>query len=103
MPLFEKANNMTHYQSIECPRCNGTDICKNGRSENGTQRWRCLNKSCSTASFQLSYKYNAHKPGVKDKIDEQILNSSGVRDTARLLSINKNTVMAHLKKKKSQE
>ena len=35
-----------------------------------------------------------------EQIDKQILNSSGVRDTARILSINKNTVIKHLKKKR---
>ncbi len=90
---------MIHYQKIHCPECGGNHICKNGHSENGTQRWRCLNEDCPKMSFQLSYTYNAHKPGVKEQIDAQILNSSGVRDTARILSINKNTVCAHLKKK----
>ena len=94
---------MVHYQEIGCPSCKETNTCKNGHSENGTQRWRCLNKNCSKSSFQLTYKYNAHKPGVKDQIDSQILNSSGVRDIARNLSINKNTVCNHLKKKRLQK
>ncbi len=90
---------MIHHQEINCPNCKCNQICKNGHSENGTQRWRCLNEDCSRVSFQLNYSYNAHKPGVKEQIDDQILNSSGVRDTARILSINRNTVCAHLKKK----
>ena len=49
-------------------------------------------------SFQLSYKYNAWKPGIKDAIIQQTLNSSGVRDIGRNLKINKNTVVAVLKK-----
>jgi transposase-like protein len=89
---------MVHYQAISCPSCGGTDTCKNGHSENGTQRWRCLNASCPKSSFQLAYTYNARKPGVKEQIDEQTLNSSGARDIARNLGINKNTVSAHLKK-----
>ena len=91
---------MIHYQEVECPKCKGANICKNGHSENGTQRWRCLNEECSTASFQLTYTYNANKAGVKEQIDAQILNSSGVRDTARILKINPNTVCNYLKKKK---
>ena len=90
---------MKHYQAIKCPTCEGTHICKNGHSENGTQRWKCLNEDCERASFQLTYTYNAHKHGVKEQIDEQTLNSSGVRDIARNLSINKNTVYNHLKKR----
>ena len=91
---------MIHYQEIKCPGCKCNHTCKNGHSRNGTQRWRCLNESCNTSSFQLDYIYNAHKPGVKEQIDIQTLNSSGVRDIARNLSINKNTVCSHLKKKK---
>jgi transposase-like protein len=87
---------MKQYQEIGCPQCKKTDLVKNGHSENGTQRYRC--KSCKK-SFQQDYSYQAWTPGMKDKIDEQILNSSGVRDTARVLKINKNTVISHLKKK----
>jgi transposase-like protein len=87
---------MKQYQEIGCPRCHKTDLVKNGRSSNGTQRYCC--KSCKK-NFRQDYSYKAWEPGMKDKIDEQILNSSGVRDTARILKINKNTVISHLKKK----
>ncbi len=88
----------TTTTTITCPHCNCTDLQKNGHRENGRQRWRC--KVCKK-SFQLSYK--AREPGVKEQIDSLILNSSGVRDTARILGINKNTVIAHLKKNASSE
>jgi transposase-like protein len=68
---------------------------KNGHSENMTQRWVC--NSCGR-SFQHTYTYNARQPGVKEKISELTLNSSGVRDIGRILKINKNTVIAELKK-----
>ena len=87
---------MNQYQQIICPYCEQTDLVKNGHSENGTQRYRC--KGCKK-SFQLDYSYQAWQPKMKEKIDEQTLNSSGVRDTARVLNINKNTVISHLKKK----
>ena len=95
---------MKHTQDIKCTHCSGTDLQKNGHSENGTQRWRCLN---CRKSFQLSYRYNARKPGVKEQITVLTLNSSGVRDTSyfvrstsigRSLKINKNTIIAELKK-----
>jgi transposase-like protein len=88
---------MKQYQEIYCPSCESGDLVKNGRSKNGAQRYRC--NSCKK-SFRLDYTYKAWEPGMKDKIDEQILNSSGVRDTARILQINKNTVISHLKKKR---
>ena len=95
---------MKHTQEIQCPHFEGSDLQKNGHSENGTQRWFCTN---CRKSFQLTYRYNARKPGVKEQITVLTLNSSGIRDTAyfvrstsisRNLNINKNTVIAELKK-----
>ena len=91
---------MKHSQSILCPHCSGWDLQKNGHSENGTQRWFC--KQCRK-SFQLFYRYNARKPGVKEQIIVLTLNSSGVRDTGRALGINKNTVVSELKKNAKRE
>jgi len=86
---------MKHSQEIQCPHCSGSSLQKNGHSENGTQRWRC--NECRK-SFQLTYRYNARKPGVKEQITVLTLNSSGVRDIGRILGINKNTVVSELKK-----
>ena len=86
---------MLHQEPIRCTVCQDKDLVKNGRSRNGTQRWRCLN--CGK-SFQRSYTYKAHQPGIKEQIDQQTLNSSGVRDIARNLGISPNTVCNHLKK-----
>jgi transposase-like protein len=86
---------MKHTQDIQCPLCNSSDLQKNGHSENGTQRWRCIR---CRKSFQLTYRYNARKPGVKEQIIEMTLNSSGVRDIGRVLKISPNTVTSELKK-----
>jgi transposase-like protein len=69
---------MIHTKIIQCPYCEYSDLQKNGHSENGTQRWLCI--GCRK-SFQLDYRYNARKPGVKEQIVVMTLNSSGVRDT----------------------
>jgi len=90
---------MEHYQKIKCPDCEGTKICKNGHSRNGTQRFICQSETCPTRSFQLNYHYNAHKRGIKGQIEEQTLNSSGIRDISRNLKISTKTVTSHLKKK----
>jgi transposase-like protein len=71
------------------------DLQKNGMSLNGTQRWFC--KDCKRY-FRLEYRYNACKRGVKEKIIEMTLNSSGVRDIGRVLGISKDTVTSELKK-----
>ena len=91
---------MIHQQRIQCSHCQGTDLQKNGKSPNGTQRWYC--KACKRY-FRLDYRYNACKKGVKEKIIEMTLNSSGVRDTGRVLSISKDTVCTVLKKNAKNE
>jgi transposase-like protein len=87
---------MQHTQEILCSYCQGNNLQKNGNSSCGTQRWLCV--LCGK-NFQLSYRYNACKPGIHDAIIEHTLNNSGVRDTARVLKISRNTVCSVLKKK----
>ena len=60
----------------------------------GHVRYRC--PVCPHV-FQLTYTYEARKPGVKDKIVDMAFNGSGVRDTARVLKIGINTVIRALK------
>ena len=91
---------MKHTVYIHCSHCDSSDLQKNGHSENGTQRWRC--NDCRK-SFQLSYRYNARKPGIKEQIFELTLNSSGVRDIGRILRISNNTVVSGLKKNAKRE
>ena len=90
---------MTGYQEIECPRCgDSTHIKKSGRHAHGVQRYRCWQSDCPTQTFMLDYRYKASEPGVKDLVVEMALNGSGLRDTARVLAINKGTVISTLKK-----
>jgi transposase-like protein len=53
--------------------------------------------------FRLDYRYNAYRQGVKEKVIEMTLNSSGVRDIGRVLSISKDTVCSVLKKNAKNE
>jgi len=46
----------------------------------------------------LKYRYRAYEQGIKEQIVEMAINGSGIRDTARVLNINKNTVISTLKK-----
>ena len=79
---------------VYCPRCNSDRIYRHGKSAAGHARYRC--PACPHV-FQLTYTYEACKPGVKEKIVEMAFNSAGVRDTARVLKISKNTVTSVLK------
>ena len=89
---------MKRHQTLTCPRCHGMSLMKNGHSETGTQRWLC---ALCKKSFQLEYRYNARKPGVKAKISEMAMNVSGVRDTGRILKIAPRTVTSELKKRRT--
>ncbi|KAA6331052.1 hypothetical protein EZS27_020307 [termite gut metagenome] len=85
---------MIYSEEIHCPYCNSNNLQKNGKSCTGEQRWHC--NECKKY-FQRSYLYNARKQGIKDKIIEMTLNSSGVRDIGRVLKISKDTVVAYKK------
>jgi transposase-like protein len=47
----------------------------------------------------LNYRYNACAPGIKEKVVNMAINSSGIQDTARVLKIDKNSVISILKSK----
>jgi transposase-like protein len=47
----------------------------------------------------LEYSYAGQSPEVKQQIVDMALNASGIRDTARVLHISPNTVLAELKKR----
>jgi len=66
-------------------------ITKSGWSAQGIQRYRCQNQDCPTKTFMLEYCYNAYEPGIKEQIVDMAINSSGIRDTARVLQINKHS------------
>lgn len=82
-------------QDIVCRYCGSLQVIFKGK-QSGHQNCKC--KDCNR-SFQLSYSYNAYKPEVREKIEKMAHNGSGIRDTARVLDISRNTVIAHLKKK----
>ena len=46
----------------------------------------------------LKYRYRAYEQGIKEQVMEMAINGSGIRDTAQVLKINKNTVISTLKK-----
>ncbi len=61
----------------------------------------CKNKECAHKTFQLEYKNNASRPGMKEKMVEMVMNGSGTRDTGRVLKVSKDTVTAVLKNQKN--
>ena len=83
---------------VHCPDCGSDKITQSGKSTSGEPRYRCRAEDCPTITFMLKYRYTAYEPGIKKQVVEMALNGSGVRDTARVLKISKDTVINTLKK-----
>src|SRR4051812_7944816 len=84
---------------ILCPYCHSDRVRKRGKTDTGTQRYRCQNLECPHQSFLLTPTYKGRLPEVKQQVLEMSLNGSGVRDTARVLQISPTTVIRELKKR----
>jgi len=82
---------MTCYEKINCPNYNSAQTFKAGKNANNTQLYRCDNACGEKKSFRLEYRYKAYEPGVMNQAIDMAMNGSGIRDTARVLKINKNT------------
>lgn len=80
--------------TVHCPRCHSDNVYRHGLSPTKRERFRC---QCCHRVFQLTYSYEARKPGVKEQIIDMAHNGSGVRDTAGTLNIGINTVIRALK------
>ncbi|HBX9795162.1 MULTISPECIES: IS1-like element IS1N family transposase [Klebsiella pneumoniae complex] len=81
--------------NIHCPRCQSAQVYRHGQNPKGHDRFRC--RDCHRV-FQLTYTYEARKPGIKELITEMAFNGAGVRDTARTLKIGINSVIRTFKK-----
>ena len=87
------------FIAAQCPHCQSEQVVKRGKTRRGTQRYLCQNPACTTGSFLLVYRNRGCVPDVKHMIIDMSLNTSGVRDTARVLHISTDTVLRELRKK----
>jgi transposase-like protein len=85
---------------IHCPQCANDHVVKRGKTSNAKQRYLCQNAACPQQTFVLAYHHRGRLLQVKQQIIEMALNGSGIRDTARVLGISKETVLSELKKRK---
>ena len=85
--------------ALHCPHCQGTDIVRHGTTRQGKQRYRCRETRCAGRTFLLKYVYPGQSPEVKRQIIDMAMNSSGIRDTARVLHVSPTTVIKELKKR----
>ena len=84
---------------IKCIHCGSEEVVKVGKQKNGTPRCKCQKYQ---KTFQTEYVNKGALPETKKMIIKMAVNGSGIRDTARVLGISKDTVMKHLKKRKNR-
>ena len=87
------------YEEITCPSCASRHVKKNGTTANKKQKYRC--QEC-LRQFITSYTYQGCLKFVRDLIVPMTLNSSGIRDIARVLSISTNTVLKTIRERAAQ-
>lgn len=63
--------------TVHCPRCNSDHLYRHGKTPAGHVRYRC---PVCLHVFQLTYTYEARKPGVKDKILDMVFNCAVILD-----------------------
>ena len=84
-------------EPVLCPVCQQPEaVYRHGKATDGTQRYRC---TACRRTFPQRYRHTIHEPGVRARILALALHGRGIRDTARVLGISPQTVMAELKKK----
>ena len=82
-----------------CPHGDRDHVVKRGKTSNTKQRYLCQNEACPQQTFGLEYRYRGRLPQVTQQIVEMALNGSGIRDTARVWGISKETGVSVLKKR----
>jgi len=86
------------YVPVQCPYCHSTEVIKEDKQANGTQRYRCRNGQCDRRIFLLQYQDRGRVPEIRRQVVHLALNGSGICDTARVLRISPTTVIAVVKK-----
>ena len=85
-------------ERVCCSNCGSINVVRHGKTAQGKQRYLCRNHLCCQRTFIQQYTYRSYLSEVKQQIDDMTVNGSGMRDTARVLKISRNTVTAVLKK-----
>ena len=95
-------------EAVICKHCGPTQQVKPhrrtgyGTTRAGTQRYRCFDcgRTAPADRFVQTCTHKARDPLAKEQITQMVLNGSGIRDTARVLGVNRNTVSNQFKKKR---
>jgi IS1 family transposase/transposase-like protein len=81
---------------INCWHCQSLNLVKNGKTANKKQKYRC--KDCGK-QFIFDYTYQGCRTEVRRLILKMTLNSSGIRDISRVLSVSTNTVLSQIRRR----
>ena len=81
---------------VRCIHCHSIDVNKHGFQQS-KQRYRCQQSTCHR-TFILDYKNRGCLAAVKAQIVDMCINGSGIRDTARVLKVSRNTIINTIKK-----
>lgn len=76
-----------------CPRCDGNQIIKNGKTKTGKQQFFC--KTCKKRFIDF-YTYNAYHPDLNQQIIILTNEGLGIRSTARVLKISATTLLKRI-------
>ena len=87
---------MTCYQEVLCPHCQSNNVIKIGRTKHDIQRYLRMRIVPTPVS---SWRTDIMPPHIQRQMVDMAINGSGIRDTARVLSVHKGTVMSTLKKR----
>ncbi|MEM7161702.1 MAG: IS1 family transposase [Bacteroidota bacterium] len=80
----------------DCPKCVGEySAIKYGKTNQGKQRYKC--KKCSS-TFLKSYSYKAYETSTNSTIKVLLKEGVGIRSSARIIGISKNTVISRILK-----
>ena len=82
------------YEKIACRHCSSFNLKKNGKTGNKKQKYRC--QDCDR-QFITDYTYQGCRLEIRRLILKMTLNSSGIRDISRVLSISANTVLKQIR------
>ena len=77
---------------VSCPHCGSTQVSTNGRTQQGKRAYFCKNLECTHHNFIVDYTYKGRIPEVRKKVVSMTAEGIGVRATARILGISRDTV-----------
>ncbi len=87
------------YEEIASPRCASPHVKKNGTTAHRKQKYQCI--ECRQ-QFITDYTYRGCLSFIRELVVPMTMNSSGIRDIARVLSISTQTVMKTIRERAAE-